>query len=205
MDPHAAWKRWTTRQEPILPARPNRKSSTLAWQVNFVGCGLLASCPGSMRKFLWQQPNAWCNGPLTAKLYERFSEWAKGHNTLLVQDLFSGGWGNDANAAAKRLQQPRSAVARGMTMPLQLTDAEFAYVGKSSERRAKAKIHHEKNQGTTAHIWTEGYVSAGVRATPRHKRARRSSLQCRSRRAPPRVFEPENAEGRNLYGCRRMC
>lgn len=53
-------------------------------------------------------------------------------------------WTKGAKETAKELNQPLLPVARGMTMPLQLTDAEFAKQGKASELKEKAALKREK-------------------------------------------------------------
>ena len=84
---------------------------------------------------LWQQPNTWCTAELTCRLYNRFHGWAENRNVVIVQDMAAQQWCAEAKECAKALGQPLLPVARGMTMPLQLTDAEFAQQGKASEKK----------------------------------------------------------------------
>ena len=93
---------------------------------------------------LWQQPNAWCTAELTCRLYNRFHGWAENRNVVIVQDMAAQQWCPQAKECAKALGQPLLPVARGMTMPLQLTDAEFAQQGKASETKVKAMLNREK-------------------------------------------------------------
>ena len=93
---------------------------------------------------VWQQPNAWCTAELTCRLYNRFHGWAENRNVVIVQDMAAQQWCPQAKECAKALGQPLLPVARGMTMPLQLTDAEFAQQGKASEKQVKAMPNREK-------------------------------------------------------------
>jgi hypothetical protein len=75
---------------------------------------------------VWQQPSAWCDEAAVIRLYKLFKVRAGDASIICVQDAFRSHWSAKAKEVAASNNQINICVTPGGTMPLQLTDAEFA-------------------------------------------------------------------------------
>lgn len=75
---------------------------------------------------VWQHPSAWCDEDNIIRLYKLFKARAGDASIVCIQDAFRAHWTTKVKEAAASNNQVNICVTPGGTMPMQLTDAEFA-------------------------------------------------------------------------------
>lgn len=93
---------------------------------------------------VWQQHNAWADETNHMWLLDMYRLWNGDKPIILVLDAFKASWTQEAKQHAAKLNIILVMVAKGMTMPSQLTDLEFAFAAKATENALKGKMALEK-------------------------------------------------------------
>ena len=93
---------------------------------------------------VWQQDNAWADQTNHKWLLDLYRRWNGDRPIILVLDAFSAGWTQECKKHAAKLNIILVMVAKGMTMPAQLTDLEFAFPAKATANALKGKMALEK-------------------------------------------------------------
>ena len=87
-------------------------------------CGVLEGLGSEL--YVWQQPNAYADDDIMDWYYALLRRYADSSPLLTVSDAAACHWSKRSKAKAHPVNMARVQNPRGMTVPAQLTDVEFA-------------------------------------------------------------------------------